>query len=126
MRFVCSSIAAEIAANAAATLKSFREGRSQYGSIEDLKNIDRICDEMKTLTEPAQLQVLEFVALLKLRLREEDTDWSNLSLATAMRDMQGDVWPEYSEALRAADLFFSLPEAEQSLKYSLYHYHRLR
>ena len=52
---------------------------------------------MKTLPEEAQREVLDFVAFLKQKLRKEDGRWTELSLAAALRGMEGDVWPEYAE-----------------------------
>ena len=62
-----------------------------------MKTLDQICDEMKTLPEEAQREVLDFVAFLKQKLRKEDGRWTELSLTAALRGMEGDVWPEYSE-----------------------------
>jgi hypothetical protein len=51
-----------------------------------METADRIYKEVKALPEPLRREVLEFVEQLTLKLREEDTDWSELSLRAALRD----------------------------------------
>jgi hypothetical protein len=52
---------------------------------------ERIAEDLRTLPESAQSEVLDFVEFLKARTRaQEDADWSSFSLAQAMRGMEGE------------------------------------
>ena len=62
-----------------------------------METVDRIYQEVKALPEPLQREVLEFVERLALRLRQEDSDWSELSLQAALRGLENEPGPEYSE-----------------------------
>lgn len=62
-----------------------------------MKAAERIYEKVSALPEHLQLQVLDFVEHLTRRLREEDTDWSELSLATALRGLEDEAWPQYGE-----------------------------
>ncbi len=58
---------------------------------------DVIYDKVRGLPELTQHEVLDFVEYLSLKLREEEAGWSELSLAAALRGLEEEVWPEYSE-----------------------------
>jgi hypothetical protein len=52
---------------------------------------ERITNDLKTLPESAQAEVLDFVEFLKNKTRTaEDADWSAFSLAQAMRGMEAE------------------------------------
>jgi hypothetical protein len=63
-----------------------------------METADRIYKEVKALPEPLRREVLEFVEHLALKLREEDADWSELSLRAALRGLEDEPGPEYGEA----------------------------
>ncbi len=57
-----------------------------------------ILEHLKTLSESAQQEVLDFVKSLESRRveparSEDDVTWSHLSLASAMRDMEDEDSP---------------------------------
>jgi len=59
---------------------------------------ERIAEDLQTLPESAQAEVLDFVEFLKTRTRTaEDAEWSAFSLAQAMRGMEDEPSP-YSES----------------------------
>ena len=58
---------------------------------------DVIYDKVRGLPELTQHEVLDCVEYLSLKLREEEACWSELSLAAALRGLEEEVWPEYSE-----------------------------
>ena len=62
-----------------------------------METAERIYEEVKALPEPLQREVLEFVEHLALKLREEDADWSELSLRAALRGLENEPSPEYGE-----------------------------
>jgi len=62
-----------------------------------MKTEDLIYDRAKTLPEPIQREVLDFIEYLAQKLRQEDVRWSELSLGAALRGLEDDTWPEYSE-----------------------------
>ena len=53
----------------------------------------RIHEQVQKLPEPLQAETLDFIEFLMQRqsVRKEDLDWSHLSLATAMRDIEEDA-----------------------------------
>lgn len=59
---------------------------------------ERISDQLKSLPEVSQREVLDFVEFLKLRHGDRDTgDWGRFSLEQALRGMEDE--PDlYSEA----------------------------
>jgi hypothetical protein len=59
--------------------------KGKHGRLK-VETADRIDKEVKALPEPLRREVLEFVEHLALKLRVEDTDWSELSLRAALRD----------------------------------------
>ena len=54
-----------------------------------------VYDKVKSLPEPAQKEVLDFVEYLELKSRNDDRLWSPQSLAFAMPGLEADEWPEY-------------------------------
>jgi len=62
-----------------------------------MRAAERIYEKVSALPERLQLQLLDLVEHLTSRLREEDTNWSRLSLNTALRGLEEELWPEYSE-----------------------------
>ena len=56
-----------------------------------------IYDRVKTLPETTQRNVLDFVEYLWQKDRQENALWSSLSVATALRGMEDETWPEYSD-----------------------------
>lgn len=75
-----------------------RRGAIYKGETREIKMepADRIYKEVKALPEPLQLEVLEFVEHLALKLRAEDHDWSELSLRAALRGLEDEPGPEIS------------------------------
>lgn len=61
---------------------------------------ERIHERIQELPEPLQAETLDFIEFLMQRqtVRNEDLDWSQLSLATAMRDIEDDEDPVYNES----------------------------
>ena len=58
---------------------------------------DVVYGKVKSLPEASQREVLDFVDYLSQKLRAEDADWSRSSLATALRGMENEDWPEYRD-----------------------------
>jgi len=58
---------------------------------------DRICDQVKSLPEDMQREVLDFLEHLTQGLRGEDAAWSLLSFKAAMRGLEEETWPEYGD-----------------------------
>ena len=58
--------------------------------------LEQIQEKVKSLPEPAQHQVLDFVDYLLNLSRQEDLQWSKFSLRWALRGMEDEEWPEYS------------------------------
>ena len=61
---------------------------------------ERIHEQVQKLPEPLQAEALDFIEFLMQRqsVRKEDLDWSHLSLATAMCDIEDDEDPVYNES----------------------------
>ena len=61
---------------------------------------ERIHEQIQKLPEPLQAEALDFIEVLMQRqsVRKEDLDWSHLSLAAAMRDIEDDEDPVYNES----------------------------
>ena len=59
---------------------------------------ERIHEQVQKLPEPLQAEILDFIEFLMQRqsVRKQNSDWSNHSLATAMRDIEED--PIYDES----------------------------
>lgn len=62
-----------------------------------METANRIYEEIKALPEPLQREVLQFVERLVRTLREEDSNWSELSLQAALRGLENEPGPEYHE-----------------------------
>lgn len=58
---------------------------------------DQIQEQVQALPERMQEEVLDFVGYLSYKLRQEDRHWSALSLRSALRGMEDEEWPEYTE-----------------------------
>lgn len=60
----------------------------------------RIHEQAQRLPEPLQVEALDFIEFLMQRqsVRKEDLDWSHLSLAAAMRDIEDEDVPIYDES----------------------------
>ena len=55
---------------------------------------ERIIQNVKTLPESKQIEVLDFVEYLRLRTeKEENIEWIDLSLSSAMRGMEDEESP---------------------------------
>ncbi|MEJ5198464.1 MAG: DUF2281 domain-containing protein [Anaerolineae bacterium] len=60
---------------------------------------ERIQAYLQRLPAPFQTEVLDFVEYLLAKAEREDRlEWSNLSLANAMRGMEDEEAPEYTVA----------------------------
>ena len=61
---------------------------------------ERIHEQIQKLPEPLQAEALDFIEFLMQRqsVRKEDLDWSHLSLAAAMRDIEDEATPIYDES----------------------------
>ena len=64
-----------------------------YG-VYDMSLAERIIQNVKTLPESKQIEVLDFVEYLRLRTeKEENIEWIDLSLSSAMRGMEDEESP---------------------------------
>ncbi|OQZ03709.1 MAG: hypothetical protein B6D34_06675 [Candidatus Brocadia sp. UTAMX1] len=55
---------------------------------------ERIIKNVKTLPESKQVEVLDFVEYLQSKAeREENTEWNDLSLSSAMRGIEDEETP---------------------------------
>jgi hypothetical protein len=68
-----------------------------------MQTIDIISRESRKLPESYQREVLDFVEFLLKKTkngdsRKEDTEWRDFSLAGALRGMEDDDFPDYTEA----------------------------
>ncbi len=55
---------------------------------------ERIIKNVKTLPESKQVEVLDFVEYLRSRVgKEENIEWNDLSLSSAMRGMEDEKSP---------------------------------
>jgi len=60
----------------------------------DMSLTERIIKNVKTLPESKQVEVLDFIEYLRSRTeKEENIEWNNLSLSSAMRGMEEEVSP---------------------------------
>lgn len=56
--------------------------------------LEKLIQTIQELREPEQVEVLHFVEYLKIKAgKEENRDWSNLSLSSAMRGMENEQSP---------------------------------
>lgn len=60
-----------------------------------MKTVDRIYEETSALPETVQREVLDFVEYLAHKIQKENADWSELSVAAALRGLEDEVWPVY-------------------------------
>ncbi len=58
---------------------------------------ERIHEKLRGLPELMQREVLDFVEYLTQKLRKEDEEWSQLSVAAALRGLEEEKWPQYNE-----------------------------
>ena len=68
-----------------------------------MSSIERIAQHVRELPEQLQNEVLDFVEFLKTRSeavddRQEDLEWSRFSMMQAIRGMEDDDFPEYTDA----------------------------
>jgi len=54
-----------------------------------------VFDKIKSLPEPAQREVLDFVEYLEHKSRHDGREWSLHSLAAALHGLEADSWPEF-------------------------------
>ena len=61
---------------------------------------ERVHEQVQKLPEPLQAETLDFIEFLMQcqSIRKEDLDWSRLSLAAAMRDIEDEDLPIYDES----------------------------
>ena len=62
-----------------------------------MNTVERIQEQVQSLPEPVQQEVLDFVEYLAHKLRREDTRWSEFSLKTALHGLEDETWPEYTK-----------------------------
>ena len=62
-----------------------------------MSTAERIQRHIQHLPEPMQQEVLDFVEYLTQKLQKDDQDWSALSIQSALRDLEDDVWPVYED-----------------------------
>lgn len=58
---------------------------------------ERIHEKLRGLPEPVQREILDFVEYLTQKVRKEDEEWSQLSIAAALRGLEEEQWPSYNE-----------------------------
>jgi len=60
-----------------------------------MDTVQRIIEELKSIPESDQAEVLDFVEYLKSKKgrKEEDSDWSMFSLSSAMRGIEEEPSP---------------------------------
>lgn len=61
----------------------------------------KIIQELEALSPALQEEALDFIEYLKLkknRISDEVKEWNALSLKTALRGMEDDVFPEYEKS----------------------------
>jgi hypothetical protein len=67
--------------------------------------VEKIIEHLKSMPEPAQVEVLHFVESLKIEegrrsRRGEDYEWSEFSLAAAMRGIEEEQSPYLIEDIK--------------------------
>lgn len=57
--------------------------------------VEKIVDQLKSMPESAQVEVLDFVEYIKSKesAKGEDDEWSRLSLGSAMREIKEESSP---------------------------------
>ncbi len=68
-----------------------------------MSTAELIYERSKALPEKLQKQVLNFVDALDQGKDHPRDDWSGVSLAAALRGMEDDQWPAYTDAQLAED-----------------------
>ena len=63
-----------------------------------MKLDDVIHQKVQRLPETVQREVLSFVEFVSQRDRVEDDAWSEMSLAGALRGLDDERWPDYTDA----------------------------
>jgi hypothetical protein len=62
---------------------------------------DKIINNVRTLPESKQIEVLDFIEYLRVKTeRQENTGWSDFSLSSAMRGMENEESPYSLKDLR--------------------------
>jgi len=62
---------------------------------------EKIVEDIRTLPESKQIEVLDFVEYLKLKTeKDEELSWENLSISSAMRGMENEDSPYSLNDLR--------------------------
>lgn len=59
---------------------------------------EQINGKLKTLPAPLQKEVLDFVEFLIHKNKDGDDEWNRFSLNQAMRGLEHDDMPEYTDA----------------------------
>ena len=62
-----------------------------------MKTSDAIHKKVSALPEPLQREVLDFVEYLAGKQERENAEWSAFSLASALRGLEEEPWPEYGD-----------------------------
>jgi hypothetical protein len=62
-----------------------------------MSTAELIYERSRALPPELQRQVLDFVAFLDQRQNPPQDDWTELSLAGALRGMETEQWPEYPD-----------------------------
>ncbi len=68
-----------------------------------MTTVDKISQQAYELPEPIQKEVLDFIKFLQNKIkreiaRQEDLEWFNLSLKSAMREIADEDGPTYNES----------------------------
>lgn len=63
-----------------------------------MSTAERIFEKSKSLPAPLQNEVLDFVEFLHKKPVPPPDDWPALSLTAALRGMEDDRWPVYSDS----------------------------
>jgi len=53
--------------------------------------------KLERMPADVQQEVLDFVDFLAAKRQNEDRQWTDLSLWSALSGMEGDLWPEYHD-----------------------------
>ncbi len=61
----------------------------------DMAVVDVIYERVKSFPEARQKQVLDFVDYLLYKSGQEDRSWMEMSLRSALRGLEDEVWPDY-------------------------------
>jgi hypothetical protein len=74
-----------------------------------------VYDKLKSLPEPAQKEVLEFVEFLEQKSRQDERLWSLSSLASALQGLESDVWPVYEAGDLKEDSKFEIRNSKSAI-----------